>query len=69
MEFIEEISKYPPESLVYVDESGIDEYLYRERAWAKKGEKIIGEVSGKKFDRKNLIAGKCCKKNIRSDNL
>jgi len=62
LEFIEEISKYPPENIVYVDESGIKEYMYREKAWAKKGEKIIGEVPGRKFQGKNLIAGWCMKK-------
>ena len=30
------------EKLVYVDETGIDTYLYRERARAKRGQKIIG---------------------------
>ena len=47
---------------MYIDESGINEYLYREKCWAKKGERIIGEVSGKKFKRINMIAGKCKKK-------
>ena len=35
--------------------------MYRERGWSLKGVKIIGEVSGKKFDRRNMMAGLCNK--------
>jgi transposase len=59
--FIEEISKYPQKDIVYVDESGINEYMYREKARALRGKKVVGEVSGKKFQRVSIIAGKCGK--------
>ena len=49
----------PPEALVYVDECGIDQYLYREYAYAPRGQKIVAEISGKKFKRTNLAAGIC----------
>ena len=39
---IEMIRTEDKEKLVYVDETGIDTYLYRERALAKRGQKIIG---------------------------
>jgi transposase len=50
--------------LVYVDESGIDEYLHRERARAKRGEKIVTEIPGKKFARQSIVAAKCGKEII-----
>jgi transposase len=40
-----------------VDESGIDQYLHRQKARSIKGEKVIGFVSGRKFQRKNIVAG------------
>ena len=49
----------PPEALVYVDECGIDQYLYREYAYAPRGQKIVAEISGRKFKRTNLAAGIC----------
>jgi transposase len=47
----------PPESLVYVDDCGIDEYLYREHAYAPRGQKVVAHISGKKFKRTNVVAG------------
>ena len=58
-EFAEKIKAISPESLVYVDESGIEEYLYREYAYAPRGEKVVAEISGKKFKRTNFAAGIC----------
>jgi len=49
----------PPEDLVYVDECGIDKYLYREFAYAPCGEKVITKISGKKFKRTNIVSGLC----------
>ena len=49
----------PSPNLVYVDECGIDKYLYREFAYAPRGEKVIGKISGKKFKRTNTVAGIC----------
>ena len=39
--FVERIRTEPKESLVYVDESGVDTYLYREYARAPRGKKTI----------------------------
>lgn len=44
--------------MVYVDESGIDTYLYRERARAPRGKKIIERVSGRKFARQSIVAAR-----------
>ncbi|MEG0835800.1 MAG: transposase, partial [Christensenellaceae bacterium] len=43
----------------YVDETGIDKYLYREYARAVRGEKVTAKISGEKFKRTNIVAGIC----------
>ena len=53
-EMIKTISK---DRLVYVDESGIDPSISKERGWSKVGEVIHGKKSGKSFQRVNVIAG------------
>ena len=58
-EFIETIDSYPQYKLYYVDECGIDKYLYREYAYAPRGVPVFGKISGKKFKRINIVAAKC----------
>jgi transposase len=58
----EQLAFYPKEALVYVDESGIDSYFHRAFGWAKRGEKVWGEVSGRRFARESFIAAKRGKK-------
>ena len=36
---------------MYVDESGIDTFISREYGWGPRGQKVIGEVSGKRAAR------------------
>ena len=55
--YIEEIKDIGPESLVYIDESGIDMNICKDRGWAKKGEKLIDKKSGKYYERTSIIAG------------
>jgi transposase len=60
--FIEKLNKYKSKQkvIVYVDESCFDLNMTREHVWARKGEKILGEVSGKRTDRREtLVAGLC----------
>lgn len=59
MLFSERVQTIPPQSIVYVDEMGINQYLYREYARAPRGQPIIAKVSGRKFKRTNIIAGVC----------
>jgi len=59
LEFMETISAYPQERLYYLDECGLDKYLYREYGYSPRGTPMIGNVSGKKFKRTNIIAAKC----------
>jgi transposase len=57
--FQETIDSYPQYKLYYVDECGIDKYIYREYGYSLKGVPIIGKVSGKKFKRTNIVAAQC----------
>jgi len=41
---------------VYLDESGVNRYIFREYGRGKRGEKVMGEVSGTRFVRKSIIA-------------
>ena len=40
----------------YIDESGFDEYYSRDYGYAVRGEKVIGKVSGKRFERTSVVA-------------
>jgi len=62
--FLLEVARIPRELLIYVDESGIDKEMNREYGRAPRGESVHGEVRGRKFDRTNIIAGKCANKVI-----
>jgi len=42
---------------VYVDEAGFDAPLFREYGYARVGERIPGERTGKRFARTSMIAG------------
>lgn len=46
------------DNLVYLDESGFEEYVYRPYAWSKRGQKTYDEREGKRGIRTSLIAGK-----------
>lgn len=46
-----------PERLVYIDESGIELTICKDRGWGKKSEKLIGKRSGKYYERTNIIGG------------
>lgn len=56
------MDSYPPYKLYYVDEFGLDEYLYRQYAYSPRGVAIAGKISGRKFERTNVVAAKCCGK-------
>ena len=59
---MEKLRAVPPQRLVFIDECGIDQYLYRPFAYASRGQKIVAKISGKKFKRTNIVAGICCGK-------
>ena len=58
------MANIPKEKIVYADETGIDKYLYRQYGRAKKGEKVIAKVSGRKFKRVGIVAAQIRKKII-----
>lgn len=58
------IKDIPPQNLVYIDESGIDMTICKDRGWGKKSEKLIGKKSGKYYERTNIIAGLVAKNSI-----
>jgi transposase len=47
---------------VYIDEAGIDNRLYREYGRSSRGQKIYGEIPGKKRERVSIIGGLMNKK-------
>lgn len=60
----EVIKDMPIESLVYIDESGIELTTCKDRGWGKKGEKLVAKRSGKYYERTNIIAGLANNKSI-----
>jgi len=56
------IAKIPSERIAYVDECGIDRYIYREYGWSPRGEKIYGVISGRKYQRTSIVAAQVGKK-------
>lgn len=56
---MEKLKTIPAERLIYVDETGIDQYLYREYAYSPRGQKVVAKISGRKYKRTNILAGLC----------
>ena len=57
-EYQEKTKDIDPKIIAYVDETGLDSFYYREYGYAPRGEKVIGEVSGRKFQRTNFVSAK-----------
>lgn len=56
-EYDDELAKIPENTpIVYLDESGIDTCLVREKGRSKRGKKIFVKTKGKKFKRLNVIS-------------
>jgi hypothetical protein len=54
------LSEIPAETpIVYVDECGVDKHLHRIRGRAKRGKKVRKKHPGRRFKRRNVIAGLC----------
>ena len=54
----EQIKDIPPEKIAYVDECGIDTYLYREYGYAVRGQQVLGRIRGRKYKRCGIVAAK-----------
>ena len=63
-EYQEVISDIPPDKLVYIDESGIELSICKDRGWGKIGKPIKAKKSGKHYQRTNIIAGYVNKQTI-----
>lgn len=60
----EAIKDIQPQNLVYIDESGIELTICKDRGWSKKGQKLQAKKSGKYYERTNIIAGYVNNKSI-----
>ena len=60
----EVIKDIPLESLVYIDESGIELTICKDKGWSVKGKVIHAKKSGKYYERTNIIAGYVNNKSI-----
>ena len=57
-EYQKKIEGVAPENIVYIDETGIDNFLYREYARSFRGIPVYGAVKGRKYQRCSIVAGK-----------
>lgn len=64
VKYQELIKDTPHESLVYIDESGIEINICKDRGWGKKCEPLLAKKSGKYYQRTNIIAGLVNNKSI-----
>ncbi len=53
-----ELENIPKDQRVYIDESGIDKFVYRPFGRSFLGEIIQGMISGKRYQRESFVAGK-----------
>jgi transposase len=60
----EAMKEIPDEDIVYIDETGIEMSICKDRGWSKRGEKVLGKKSGKYYERTNIIAGLVNNKSI-----
>ena len=58
-EYINKIGAIHKDRLVYLDETGIDSYMYRPRAWSYKGRYIYEKLSGLRYRRVGTAAALC----------
>ena len=63
-EYLKNIQEIPLDKRVYIDESGLEMNLVKERGWAKVGARLIGKKSGKYYQRTNIVAGYVNKRHI-----
>ncbi len=56
-EFLDVLDNLKDLPIVYIDETGIDRYLYRPYAGAPRGEKVYEKISGRRFERTSIVAG------------
>jgi hypothetical protein len=55
-EIIEKIETITPEKRIYLDQSRINQYLYRQYGRRIKGKQVLGEISEQRFTRQSIIS-------------
>ena len=55
--FKEHLAAIARENVVFVDETGFNEFYSRESAYSKVGAPVYGEKPGRRYGRTNLVAG------------
>ena len=58
-EYVKQIDTISVSQRIYVDESGVSRFCFREYARALRGKRVHGFVPGKKYARVNVVAGYC----------
>lgn len=56
-QYLKVLACFSDTPIVYIDETGIDTYLYRKHGRSKRGQKIFDKKSGRRFERTSLVAG------------
>lgn len=52
------LEKIDPTKLFYIDEAGLDKYIYRPYAKAPIGQRVFDKISGRRYDRQSIIAAR-----------
>ena len=55
--YLEDIKDLVTDTLVYIDESGIEMNITQDKGWGKKGKTLQAKKSGKYYQRTNIITG------------
>lgn len=56
-EYLDKLKNISKKDLAYIDESGIDMNINKDKGWGAKGKKLKAKKSGKYYQRTNIIAG------------
>ena len=56
-EFKQKLQQIDPEKIVFVDETGFDEWFHQNHAYSKIGVPVVGKIYGRKFARTNFVSG------------
>lgn len=61
--YLDGLTCFPNTPIVYIDDTGIDTYLYRHKARAARGQKGDDKVSGRRFERISVVVGQIASNN------
>lgn len=63
-EYLNLIKDIEYKNLVYIDESGIEKSICKDKDWGKKGEILQAKKSGRSYERTNIVSGLCDRKSV-----